>query len=129
MKDVMISEFYKWLNDLSESIKEDPGKIVLIFFLLILIQAMANVLLSFGWFTYLGFYATCIFKFKKILDNPSIFLIWGVGYAMGATVTPLVFSLALPEIKAGTWVSIFSGLFIFYVLVMLWLKARQLKGV
>jgi len=125
----VIHEFYKWLNELAESIKEDPlQKIVLIIISPFLIHAMANALLGFGWFTALGYYAACIFGFSKILDDHYKIIKWGVGYAIGAAVTPLVLSSAWPEIKAGTWGSIFSGLVILYVVVMLWLKARELKG-
>lgn len=51
----------------------------------------------------------------------------GVGYAIGASVTPLVLSTVLPEIQKGTSVSIFSGLVILYVLFMIWWRARELK--
>ncbi|MCG2736686.1 MAG: hypothetical protein L6282_09875 [Candidatus Methanoperedenaceae archaeon] len=128
MKELIIREFNKWLKDLFRSIKKDPlQKIILIFISLILIQAMADALLSFGWFTVLGYYVACIYGFSKILDNPYRIIYWGGGYAIGASVTPLIFSSVWPQIKEGTYVSIFSGVVILYVIIMVWLKARELK--
>lgn len=128
MNELIIREFNKWLKDLFRSIKKDPlQKIVLISILPILIHAMANALLDFGWFTALGYYIACIYGFSKILDDPYRIIKWGGGYAIGASVTPLIFSSFLPQITEGTYVSIFSGLIILYVLVMVWLKARELK--
>jgi hypothetical protein len=100
---------------------------MLIFISPILIHAMANALLGFGWFTALGYYVACIYGFSKILDDPYRIIKWGGGYAIGASVTPLIFSSFWPQIKEGTYVSIFSGLVIIYVIIMVWLKARELK--
>jgi len=128
MNELIIHEFNKWLKDLFRSIKKDPlQKIVLIFISPILIHAMANALLGFGWFTALGYYVACIYGFSKILDDPYRIIEWGVGYAIGASVTPLIFSSFWSQIKESTYVSIFSGLVILYVIVMVWLKARELK--
>ncbi len=128
MKELLIREFNKWLKDLYISIKKDPiQKIVLIFISPILIKAMADALLGFGLLTAIGYYVACIYGFSKILDDPYRIIKWGVGYAIGAAVTPLIFSSFWPEIKKGTYVSIFSGLVILYVIVMVWLKARELK--
>jgi hypothetical protein len=128
MNELIIREFNKWLKDLFRSIKKDPlQKIVLIVLSLILIPHMANALLGFGWFTALGYYVACIYGFSKILDDPYRIIEWGVGYAIGASVTPLIFSSFWSQIKESTYVSIFSGLVILYVIVMVWLKARELK--
>lgn len=128
MNELIIREFNKWLKDLFRSIKKDPlRKIVLIFISPILIYHMANALLGFGWFTALGYYVACIYGFSKILDDPYRIIEWGVGYAIGASVTPLIFSSFWSQIKESTYVSIFSGLVILYVIVMVWLKARELK--
>ncbi len=128
MNELIIREFKKWLKDLFISIKKDPlQKIVLIFISPILIRAMANALLGFGWFTSLGYCVACIYGFSKILDDPYRIIKWGGGYAIGASVTQLIFSSFWPQIKEGTYISIFSGLVILYVIVMVWLKARELK--
>ena len=128
MKELIIRAFNKWLINLFRSIKTDPfQKMVLIIISPILIHAMANALLDFGWFTALGYYVACIYGFSKILDDPYRIIQWGGGYAIGASVTPLVFSSLWPQIKEGTYVSIFSGLVILYVIAMIWLKARELK--
>lgn len=128
MNELIIREFNKWLKDLFRSIKKDPlQKIVLIFISLILIHYMANALLGFGWFTALGYYVACIYGFSKILDDPYRIIEWCVGYAIGASVIPLIFSSFWSQIKESTYVSIFSGLVILYVIVMVWLQARELK--
>lgn len=128
MKELLIREFNKWLKDLFISIKKDPfQKIVLIVISPIIIHAMANALWGFGWLTALGYYVACIYGFSKILDNPYRIIQWGGGYAIGASVTPLLFSTVWPQIKEGTYVTIFSGLFILYVVANIWLKAEELK--
>jgi hypothetical protein len=128
MKELLIREFNIWLKDLFISIKKDPfQKIVLMVISPILIHAMANALWGFSWFTALGYYVACIYGFSKILDDPYKIIRWGGGYAIGAAITPLIFSSFLPQIKEGTFVSIFSGLVILYVIVMVWLKAKELK--
>lgn len=128
MKELLIRELDKWIKNLIESIKMDPfQKILLIFIFPFLIHAMAEALLDFGLLTTIGYYAACIYGFSKILDDPYRIVKWGVGYAIGASVTPLIFSSVWPEIQKGTYLSIFSGLVILYVVVMIWLKARELK--
>ena len=88
---------------------------------------MADALLGFGMLTVIGYYVACIYGFSKILDDPYKIIRWGGGYAIGAAITPLIFSSFLPQIKEGTFVSIFSGSVILYVIVMVWLKAKELK--
>lgn len=128
MKKLLIREFNKWLNDLLISIKKDPiQKIFLLFISPFLIKAMADALLGFGMLTAIGYYVACIYGFSKILDDPYKIIRWGGGYAIGAAITPLIFSSFLPQIKEGTFVSIFSGSVILYVIVMVWLKAKELK--
>lgn len=128
MKELLTRELNNWLKDLFISINKDPlQKIVLILILPFLIHTMAEALLDFGLFTAIGYYVACIYGFSKILDDPYRIIKWGAGYAIGASVAPLIFSSVWPEIKGGTSVSIFSGLVILYVIVMIWLKARELK--
>ena len=128
MKQLIIREFNKWLKDLFRSIKKDPiQKIALIIISPILIYAMAEALLDFGWFTAFGYIVACSYGFSKILDEPNRIIQWGGGYAIGASVTPLIFSSIWPQIKEGTYASMFSALVILYVIRIIWLEARKLK--
>ncbi len=128
MKDIVINKISDWFSELVDSIKDGPlQKIVLIFISPFLIHAMAEALADFSWFTMVGYYVACIYGFSKILDDPYRIVKWGAGYAIAASVTPLILSSVWPEIKQGTYLSIFSGLVILYVVVMIWLRARDLK--
>lgn len=128
MRELVIRELDIWIKKLIESIKMDPfQKILLIFISPFLIHAMAEALLDFGLLTTIGYYVACIYGFSKILDDPYRIVRWGAGYAICASVIPLIFSSVWPEIQKGTYLSLFSGLVILYVVVMIWLKARELK--
>lgn len=128
MRELVIRELDIWIKKLIESIKMDPfQKILLIFISPFLIHAMAEALLDFGLLTTIGYYVACIYGFSKILDDPYRIVRWGAGYAIFASVIPLIFSSVWPEIQKGTYLSLFSGLVILYVVVMIWLKARELK--
>lgn len=128
MKELLIREFNKWLKNLFKSIKKDPlQKIPLIFILPFIIHVMAEALLDFGLLTTISYYVACIYGFSKILDDPYRIIKWGGGYAIGASVIPLIFSSVWPQIKEDTYASMFSGLVILYVIVLFWLKARELK--
>lgn len=129
MEKIIIDALSKWLGDLIESIRENPlQKIALIFISPFIIHAMAEALSDFSIFAMIGYYVACIYGFSKILDDPYRIVKWGAGYAIGASVTPLLLSSVWPEIKEGTYLSIFSGVVILYVIVMIWLKARTLKN-
>ncbi len=129
LKEALNREFHTWLNKLVTSIKKDPiRKIALIFLSPFIIHAMAEALLDFGILPTIGYYVSCIYGFSKIVDDPYRIVKWGAGYAIGAAVTPMVFTMVWPEIQKGTSLSIFSGVIIFYVLFMIWWKARELKN-
>lgn len=128
MKELLLREMGKWFEKLFASIRKDPvRKIALIFISPFIIHAMAEALLDFGIFTTVGYYFACIYGFSKILDDPYRIVKWGAGYAIGASVTPLLFSMAWPELQKGTSISIFTAIIIVYILFMIWWKARELK--
>ncbi len=93
-----------------------------------MIYIVAELLADFSLFTAIGYCVACICGFSKILDDPYRIIKWGAGYIIGASVTPLFFSLLWPQIKEGTSKSIFTTLIITYALFMIWLRARALKN-
>ena len=129
IKRLLIKELNKWVSKVWKEIKKDPiQKLAIIFISPFLIHAFAESLVDFSLFTAIGYYVACIYGFSKILDDPYRIIKWGTGYAIGASVTPLIFSSLWPQVKEGTSVSIFSAVIIAYVLFMIWWRARELKN-
>ena len=129
IKEILIREFQKWIKKVLKKIKKNPKQTIPVIFVSpFLIHAFAEVLVDFSLFTAIGYYVACIYGYYKILDDPYRVIKWGVGYAICASVTPLIFSSIWPQIKEGTYVSVFSALVIVYVLFMVWWRARELKN-
>ena len=102
-------DFIEWLEEVWEKIEKNPRKnIPLIIISPIIIYAMAEALLPLSIFAVIGYVVACLYGFSNILDNPNRMLLWGVGYAIGAAITPIIFSSVWPEIQKGTSISIFS---------------------
>ena len=119
----------EWLFDIWEEIKKDPiRKILLILISPILINAMAKAILDFSWLSTIGYYVACIYGFSKILDDPYQIIKWGVGYIIGAVAVKMIFENLIPAYDGNTFVSIFSVLIIGYVILMFFLKSRELKN-
>jgi hypothetical protein len=128
IKNFVVEKFLGWLEDVWNKIKQNPRKsIFLILISPIIIYLIGEFLLSFSIFATIGYFVACLYGFSRILEDPFRMLKWGAGFAIGAAVIPLIFSVAWPEIQKGTSVSIFTGLIIFYIVVMVWLKARKIK--
>lgn len=130
IKEILIRELIKWVTNVWKEIKKDPiQKLTIIFISPFLIHAFAEVLVDFSLFTEIGYYIGCIYGFSKILDDPYRIIRWGGGYAIGASITPLIFSSIWPQIQEGTYSSIFTTIIISYVFIMIFLKVRELKKV
>lgn len=128
IKEILIREFQKWLGKVWKEIKRNPKQTIPIIFLYpFLIHAFAEALVDFSIFTAIGYYVACIEGFSKILNDPYRIIRGGVGYAIGAAITPLIFSSIWPQLKEGTAVSIFSAVIILYVFIIMWLNVRELK--
>ena len=128
IKGILIREFQKWISNVWKEIKKNPKQTIPIIFISpFLIHAFAEALVDFSIFTAIGYCIACVYGFSKILDDPYRIIRWGGGYAIGAAITPLIFSSILPQLKEGTTVSIFSAIIILYVFIMMWLKVRELK--
>lgn len=129
MKEILVKEFRKWIRNVWREIKKNPSQTIPIILISpLLIHAFAEALVDFSIFTAIGYYVACIYGFSKILEDPYRIIKWGAGYAIGAAVTPLVFTSFWPQIQEGTYVSIFSAIIIAYVLFMIWWRARELKN-
>jgi len=119
----------KWLLNIWEEIKKDPvRKILLILISPILINAMAEAILDFSWLSMIGYYVACIYGFSKILEDPYRIIKWGVGYVIGAVAVKMIFENLIPVYDSNNFVSIFSAFVIGYVLLMFFLKSRELKN-
>ena len=119
----------EWLFDIWEEIKKDPvRKILFILISPILINAMAEAILDFSLLSMIGYYVACIYGFSKILDDPYRIIKWGVGYVIGAVAVKMIFENLIPAYDGNNFVSIFSILVIGYVILMFFLKARELKN-
>lgn len=118
-----------WLLEIWESIKKNPlEKIILIVVSPILIRAMAEAILDFSWFAMVGYYSACIYGFSKILDDPYRIIKWGVGYVIGAVAVRMIFDNMIPAYSGNDAVSLLSVIVIGYVILMFYLKARELKN-
>lgn len=130
MKKIIENYFRNWLNKFKKSMQEKPlQKILIIFISPFFIYAFATALLDFGWFTTLGYLIACLHGFSKILDDPYRIIKWGFGYAIFALVTPLIFTSFWPQLHKGTIVSIFTALFIGYVIFMILWNTNKLKNI
>lgn len=119
----------EWLFDIWEEIKKDPiRKILLILISPILINALAEAIYDFSWLAMTGYYFACIYGFSKILDDPYRIIKWGVGYIIGAVAVKMIFENMIPSYDGNNAVSILSVIVIGYVIIMLYLKARELKN-
>ena len=130
MKDFILEKLEEWVSSLIYTIKEKPRDslvAVLIFF--IVVPVMGEYLInSFGLFTQISYYFTCVYGFTRIVYDPYRPLYWGVGFAVGAVATNLVFTNFIPTVGGGDMVSIFSGLVVLIVIASIYMKSRELKS-
>ncbi|MDE1828072.1 MAG: hypothetical protein KGH65_02860 [Candidatus Micrarchaeota archaeon] len=130
MIDLIISHIILWLDSLITKFFQNPKKSVVMLLIAVLLvyyfsQALYN---SFGLLTVIGYIIGCIYGATKIIDEPRRTLVWGVGYAISATLIKIVSQSLLPEFTGGiTPVSIFSAIVIMYVLLRLFLISQALK--
>ncbi len=119
-----------WFISLIEKILEDPIRngTILIFSSIIAYYFGRVLYETFGLFTLLGYSFACLQGLIKIIDDPRRPIFWGVGFVVGANAVNLFFENFLPMIEGKNMVSIISGLVILYVILTLYLKAKELKN-
>ncbi|MFC1722889.1 hypothetical protein ACFL0V_02015 [Nanoarchaeota archaeon] len=128
IKNWLLDELAKWIHKVIISFQKDSlQKLFIILISPFLIYAFSELLVDFSIFAMIGYCVACIYGLSKILDDPYRIIKWGAGYAIGASVTPLVFSLVWPELKQGTSMGIFTSAIMLYVLFMILWRARELK--
>lgn len=130
MKDFILKKLKEWGSSLIDTIKENPrNSLVAILIFFIIVPVMGEYLInSFGLFTQISYYFTCVYGFTRIVHNPHRPLYWGVGFAFGAVATDLVFTNFIPTVGGGDMVSIFSGLVVLIVIASIYMKSRELKS-
>ena len=130
MKALILELVEEYIISVVEKIKENPqNSFIAIIAFIIAVPTMSKVLLaSYGLFTHIAYVIACVYGFSRIIANPYRPLIWGVGFALGAVATDLIFSTFIPTISGGDWVSVFSGLVILFVIIMVYLKSKELKN-
>jgi hypothetical protein len=128
MWDEILEAVTNWLSEIWEIIKKDPKVIIWILILPILINAMAKAILDFSLLAMIGYYVACIYGFSKILEDPYRTIKWGVGYVIGAVAIKMIFENMIPAYDSSNAISIISVIIIGYVILMFYLKARELKN-
>lgn len=119
----------EWLLDIFHEIKKDPvRKIIFILISPIIINAMAKTIFDFSLLAMISYYVACIYGFSKILDDNYRIIKWGVGYVIGAVAVKMISENLIPAYDGNNAVSILSVVVIGYVIVMFYLKARELKN-
>lgn len=130
MKDFLLDLIEEWTENLIETISKEPleSLIGIISFFIVVPFLGDYIFRSYGLFTFISYIFTSIYGFTRIVDNPYRIIIWGVGFAFGAIAVDLLFNRFLPYMGGGDLVSIFSGLVVLSVIVMLYIKSIQLKS-
>jgi len=120
----------EWFSDLIEKIRENPIKNIPILVISLIFIYFLGVTLydSFGLLTLLGYIFASVYGLTKIIDDPRRTVVWAVGFIIGAVAINLFFENFVPMIKGGDMVSLISGLVILYVVVMFYLKSKELES-
>ena len=119
-----------WFNRFIDSILKDPIRNIFILIIsIIVIWVLGKTLYdSFGIITALGCLFACTYGITKIIDKPERAVIWAVGYIIGALILPIVLDSIAPIMNQRDWSSLISIFVIGFVILMLYLKARELKS-
>ena len=88
---------------------------------------MIDVVLGFGIFSLLGYLVYSIINLNKIIENPGKTLSWGIMYILGATISDIFFKQVIPMFSKGDGASLFSAVVLCIVLLMFWIRSRELK--
>lgn len=103
--------------------------IFILFVILIMIYVLGVALFeAFGIIAAIGYVFACIYGLAKIIDKPDRAVVWAVGYIIGALILPIALESILPIMKRADWSSLIAIVVIGFVLLMLYLKARELKN-
>jgi hypothetical protein len=127
----MIFKYFRsWKRKLSNKIKKHPFKNTLIILIApILIYFVANIILEFSKFATIGYILICIYGFVHILDKPLNILLWGASYVIGAIAISLLFNKLIPAISEKTFTSIFTGIILLSIIILLFLQSRKLRKI
>lgn len=129
LMDLILESIINYFYKLWEKISENPLKNLLIIVIsILLIRAMAEAIIPFGIFPTIAYVITCIYGFTKIVDDYIRPIAWGLGFVIGTQATNLVVNSLIPQLTEGTAVSFISAMFILYVIIIIYFKARELKG-
>lgn len=128
MKELIYDAISDWIEELINAVQNHPMNAgISILIMPITIWAMTQALTDFSWFTATSYLFACVYGFPKIIENIYRPLIWGVGYALGAALFSVLIEDVLPLWLKGDSLSIFSGLVILYVVLLMLIRAWNLK--
>lgn len=118
-----------WLDSIFNKILDNPIRniIILIVVLIVIYYLGVEIYEAFGIITAVGYVFACIYGLARIIDKPNRALVWAVGYMIGAIIIPIGLESVLPILNQRDWSSLIALIVIGIVLLMLYLKARELK--
>ncbi len=118
----------KWAKDSWHSFESNfPESLVALVFLPLLVWAMVQSILGFSFLATLGYLVFCIKNLGKILEDFRKPLVWGIAYILGAVIFDVFIKNVPGLFSKGDGASIFSGLVILWVLIILFVKKEEMK--
>jgi len=103
--------------------------IFILIVVLIIVYYMGVALFeAFGIITAIGYVFACIYGLAKIIDKPDRAVVWAVGYIIGALILPIALESMVPILNKADWSSLIAVVVVGFVLLMLYLRARELKN-
>ena len=118
-----------WSESIIKRILDNPIQNIFILIVVLIIIYVLGIAIfeAFGIITAVGYVFACIYGLARIIDKPNRALVWAVGYIIGALIIPIALESILPILNQRDWSSLIAIIVIGIVLLMLYLKARELK--
>jgi hypothetical protein len=122
--------FEGWSKSIISKIWENPIRNIFILIIILIIIFYLGIALfeAFGIITAIGYLFACIYGLVKIIDKPDRAVVWFGGYIIGALIGPILLESALPILKQGDWSSVIAIGVIGIVVLMLYLRSKELKN-
>lgn len=116
-----------WFVDIKNELSINPRGIINLIIGLFCAYILARFFWeSFSFVTVIGYLFACLKGVKKIIYEPRIILVWGVGFFICAMALKL-FLQTYPILDFRNFLSVFAFLFILYSILILYLRRKKLK--
>lgn len=130
MKTAIKHKVRNYFLEIFEMIVDNPKRnlLVLLVSLVIITFLAAYFYEYFGFFTWAGFIILSITGISKAIENPRRIFIWALGFVISSIAIKMFFELFLPSFSRIDLASVIGALIFAYLIVLLFLKSRQLKA-